>query len=159
MGLLGTRFSCLIFAFLLCASARKVLHTELHTVSRTDLVDDATFANINQIQTTHIDATLELDFDNKIIKGFAILTMVAQVDFLYDIILDVKGMDVSRVTLLDDRDLTFQVTQPNPELGDALKIFLADPMSKGKSVDVVVYFMTNQDQTASSWVEAANTPG
>ena len=106
-----------------------------------------------------MDAYLELDFDKKVITGFNILTLVSQVDFLYDIILDIKGMDISKVTKIDDEEVTFTVSKTNPELGDSLHVFLNTPINKGKSIDLIVYFTTNTKQTATSWVDAVNTPG
>jgi hypothetical protein len=40
--------------------------------------------------------------------------MIAQVDFLYDILLDIKGMDISRVTNINDDEITFSVKEQNP---------------------------------------------
>jgi leukotriene-A4 hydrolase len=38
-----------------------------------------------------------------------------------------------------------------------LHIFLTNPINKGKAIDVVVYFSTNEKQTAASWVPTENT--
>ena len=84
--------------------------------------------------------------------------MVSQVDFLYDIYLDLNGMEISRVTLIDETELTYRVTQVNPNIGDALHIFLINPLNKGKSIDIVVYYQTNEKQTATSWNPKENTP-
>lgn len=62
---------------------------------------------MNQVQTKHMDLTIRLDFDTSSISGLAILTMVSQVDYLYDIVLDLKGIEVSRVTNLNDEDIAF----------------------------------------------------
>jgi len=77
------------------------------------------------------------------IKGVAIITMVSQIDYLYDIILDLKGIDVQRVTNLNDEDISFIVKQQNPALGDSLNIYLSSPLMKNKVIDVVVYYSTN----------------
>jgi len=69
--------------------------------------------------------------------------MTSQVDFLYDIVLDFKGMNILRVTNILDEDLSFKTTDDNPAIGSALRIFLAKPLMKSKSIDIVVYYETN----------------
>jgi len=66
-------------------------------------------------------------------------------------------MEISRVTNINDDDLTFNVKEQNPQIGDLLHVFMTNPLNKGKSVDVVVYFKTNDKQTAISWVPLENT--
>jgi len=90
-----------------------------------------------------MDISLELDFDKSMIKGLAIITMVSQIDYLYDIVLDIKGIDVSRVTNLNDEDISFIVWEENPAIGDSLNIYLSSPLMKNKVIDIVVYYSTN----------------
>ncbi len=85
--------------------------------------------------------------------------MVSQVDFLYDVYLDFNGMNILRVTDLLDNELNFVPKQENVNIGSSLHIFLTNPLNKGKSMDIVVYYETNDKQTATSWVPAANTLG
>lgn len=85
--------------------------------------------------------------------------MTSQIDFLYDIYLDIKGMTIERVTDLLDNDLTYQTKVENVNIGSSLHVFLTNPLNKGKVIDVVIYYSTNADQTAVSWVPAENTLG
>jgi leukotriene-A4 hydrolase len=106
-----------------------------------------------------MDTTIQLDFVNKKVKGTNIISMVSQVDFLYDIYLDFNGMTIFRVTDVLDNELAFSTKQENVNIGWSLHIFLTTPLNKGKSIDIVVYYETNDKQTATSWVPAANTLG
>ena len=63
-------------------------------------------------------------------------------------------MDISKVTKIDDEEMAFTVKKTNPELGDSLHVFLIDPINKGKSIDLIVYFTTNENQTATSWIDS-----
>jgi len=63
------------------------------------------------------------------------------------------------VTNILDEDLTYVVREENKELGDSLNIYLASPLMKGKSIDIIVYYETNQKQTATVWMSAENTIG
>jgi len=66
---------------------------------------------------------------------------------------------VQRITNIFDEDLTFKADDESPELGGALRIFLPKPVMKGKTVDVVIYYETNEKQTAISWVPKEQTLG
>ena len=37
---------------------------------------------------------IELDFDKELIRGFNVITLVSQKDFMYDVYLDIKGMTI-----------------------------------------------------------------
>jgi len=71
--------------------------------------------------------------------------MVSQIDYLYDIVLDYQGMEIKRVANIFDEDISFIASEENDELGGALRIFLSNPMMKGKSIDVIVYYKTNEE--------------
>ena len=134
----------LVFGFVLflLLNARP---TSPFNLRRTDNYDDASYSNMNQIQTDHMDIFLKLDFEATQISGFNILSMTSMVDYLYSIILDTQGMEILRVTNIQDEDLSFKVTKENPNIGDALRIFLNDPLMKGRQIDVIVYYKTTAD--------------
>lgn len=73
---------------------------------------------------------MNLDFDKKQISGYNILTMTSQVDFLYDIVLDFKGMNILRVTNILDEELSFKTVEENAKIGNSLRIFLTNPLMK-----------------------------
>lgn len=85
--------------------------------------------------------------------------MVSQVDYLYDIILDIKGLNVKRVTTINDEDISFVTWEVNPAIGDSLHIFLNNPLMKQKTIDIVVYYETNEKQTATVWMPKENSIG
>ena len=76
---------------------------------------------------------------------------------MYDIYLDFKGMVIEKVTNLDESELTFTTKLENKNIGSSVHIFLTTPLNKGKTKDIVVYWKTNEEQTAVSWVPAENT--
>lgn len=86
---------------------------------------------------------MDINFATKKIEGYNILSMVSQIDYLYDVVLDFKGMNILRVTNILDEDLTFKTVDENPAIGQSLKIFLTNPLMKGKSIDIIVYYQTN----------------
>ena len=61
------------------------------------------------------------------------------------------------MTNINDEDITFRAAIENEALGGALRIFLAAPLMKGKSTDIVVYFETNEEQRAIDWIPKEDT--
>jgi hypothetical protein len=84
--------------------------------------------------------------------------MVSQKDFLYEINLDIQGIDVISITDILSNQFEFIVTTPYPVLGDKLSIILKNPVMKGKSYDIVITYETNAEQRAVSWNPKENTP-
>lgn len=66
-------------------------------------------------------------------------------------------MEIKRVTNINDEDITFKATIENEALGGALRIYLPNPLMKGKTTDIVVYFETNEEQRAIDWVPKEDT--
>lgn len=83
---------------------------------------------------------MNLDFEKKQISGFNIISMTSVVDYLYDIVLDFKGMNILRVTNILDEDLSFKTTEENANIGNSLRIFLNNPLMKSKTIDIIVYY-------------------
>jgi len=73
---------------------------------------------------------MNVDFDKKQISGYNILTMTSVVDYLYDIVLDFKGMNILRVTNILDEELSFKTVEENAKIGNSLRIFLTNPLMK-----------------------------
>lgn len=87
-----------------------------------------------------MDVYMNLDFEKKQISGFNIISMTSVVDYLYDIVLDFKGMNILRVTNILDEDVSFKTTEENANIGNSLRIFLNNPLMKGKTIDIIVYY-------------------
>ena len=66
---------------------------------------------------------------------------------------------MQRITNIFGEDLPFRNEDKSLELGEALRIFLPKPVMRGKTVDVVIYYETNENQTAISWVSKEQTLG
>lgn len=106
-----------------------------------------------------MDLTLLVDFEHQRLEGFSILTVQAQKDYIYDLYLDLKGIDINSVHDIFGKSFDYQVTTPNPNHGDQLHIFFNSPLMKGKSLDIVIDYHTNSKQTAVSWLNPEQTLG
>ena len=85
--------------------------------------------------------------------------MKSFVDTLYDIILDTKGMEIFKVTNIFGEPLKYEIREGYPALGNILHIYLENAVFWDKSIDIVVYFETNENQTATSWLSKEQTLG
>lgn len=97
-----------------------------------DLHDDATYANLDCVHTTHLDLFLNLDFNKKMMIGTNTLTMEVQHDGVDQVILDTRGLDIRRVIDQDGIELQFSVSTPNVNHGSALAIKLNTLGKKGQ---------------------------
>ncbi len=114
---------------------------------------------MNEIQQTHADITLTLDFEKKRIDGHAIITFQAQRDFVYDLLVDIQGIDLNSVHDIFGTTFETDVKTPNAALGSQLHVFFNAPLMKGKSIDVVFDYHTISTQKAVSWLNPEQTQG
>lgn len=68
-----------------------------YAISDDARVDNATFANTEEVITEHFHLDLELDFDTKIANGSNTLTMLSLVDGLTTVVLDVRALEIYNV--------------------------------------------------------------
>ena len=92
--------------------------------------DESTYANIDDIITTHFHLDLTVDFNVKKLYGIITLNMKTLKD-TENIILDCQGVDVSGILDGNGNTLNFKVTTPNEELGSALNIIPASTIPAG----------------------------
>ena len=61
------------------------------------LYDPSSYANINDVQTTHLHLDLTVDFTKKVLSGSVTLDLVAVVSDVSNVILDTRYVDVRSV--------------------------------------------------------------
>ena len=103
-------------------------------------LDKASFSNLNQITTKHIDIDLQIDLEQRIIKGEVNLVLQSLIflniskvlestQFIY---LDTKFLNITRVQI-NNQDAPFEIlkfTEHQNNLGDQLKIHLKEIFEK-----------------------------
>ncbi len=87
------------------------------------------------------------------------MTVQAQKDYIYDLYLDIKGIDINSIHDIFGKAFDYQVTTPNKAHGDQLHIFFSSPLMKSKTLDIVIDYHTNSQQTAISWLTPEQTEG
>lgn len=60
--------------------------------------DPSTSSNVNEVQTTHLELSLKVDFEHKILDGTVTLSLIALADNINKVILDTRNLEVKSVS-------------------------------------------------------------
>jgi leukotriene-A4 hydrolase len=121
-------------------------------------LDPYSHSNSGQIVTDHFDLRLDLDFENKVIRGEQKLKMRTIAMFTREAVLDIKGIDVSEV-YFDDTPVTFKIQETKPEIGQALRISTPFRLLSGSEFELTIKYTTSTTASALSWLESNQTEG
>lgn len=139
-------------------------------------VDNSTYANAYEIHTTHFHLDWEVDFTNKQLIG----SVTHDLEVLQDtdhVIFDSWLINIESAELvpadsaktlmnhglekavLDGTPLSWENDIYNPLIGDALTIYFNDVQKAGTTVSVRIYYTTQPEAQAFSWMEPSQTAG
>jgi len=142
-------------------------------VPQPSLLDNSTYANVDDIKQNHLHLNFDIDFDTQTYQGAITLDLHADntVDF---ITLDTWYLDIQRVkwnlpfeakrlkdggvASEDGYELNWKVTTPNSVIGSVLSIAVPRVYG-GSDSSLTVYFATTENSMAMSWLTAAQTAG
>ena len=116
-----------------------------------DAVDDRTFAKPAEARVTHIDLDLDLDFEQQMVSGNAMLDVLAEkgVD---TIILDHDGYDVATVTDADGKPLDYTIGETVEGKGAPFEITMGDARE-------ITIGYSAKDADALQWLSPEQTAG
>jgi len=111
-----------------------------------------------------LSLNVAVDFERRKLTGsveYKLQIIKDGVDHFY---LDMKGIDVSRVDLLfvHEREhlwteIEYEIHEPNPDIGQALLILIPEPIAIKNTINVRVFYSTNENSTAINWLTADQT--
>ena len=142
------------FLFFGCGSNSTESETPENTSFNTDTEDFHSFANFNEVRSTHLHLDINVDFDNKIISGVASHTIEnSGVD---TIIFDVKQLKIEKITLgdLDGNETFFRLGEHSDVLGQPLYVAIKSDTKK-----VNIYYSTTDKTEAIDWLSPNLTAG
>lgn len=116
-------------------------------------VDVHSYAKPNTARVRHIDLNLTADFKAKVLKGTAALTLETDAS-ARQVILDIKALDILRVTDASGAPLKFSIGKADAVKGSPLIIELPQGAQK-----VIVTYQTTADTEALQWLEPSQTAG
>ena len=144
-------FSLLI----LVSSCTRVNNIKSDSVDTIEIVNDNhSYANIDEIKTTHLNLELDVNFENKTIYGVARHEMS---DHNCDTaIFDIKGLEIKKVTLgaTKEKETNYVIGKNDELLGQPLKIAI-EPKTKY----INIYYQTTSETEALDWLSPELTAG
>jgi leukotriene A-4 hydrolase/aminopeptidase len=117
------------------------------------LTDPHSFSIPAQVRVTHLRWTAAVDFASKTIKATATWEIKAT-SGEDRIILDTKGLSISKVTIGENKTTEFQLSEPDSLLGQALTIMI-DPDTKVVNIE----YQTTPGAEALQWLQPSQTAG
>ncbi len=116
--------------------------------------DTHSYANAMEAKVTHLDWQAEVDFENKVIKAIAELSIDVQPG-TNRLILDTKNLNISKITLDEEpAEVTFSLGNENEILGSPLTINI-NPSTK----KVIIHYQTGPNAEALQWLNPKQAGG
>ncbi len=128
--------------------------TEAPAKETTDADHDShSYAKPDEVEVTHLDLDLNVDFEQKILAGRVDLQFERKQNNAQTLVLDTKALTIKRV-FAGETELTFNLAEADPVLGAALEIQLPET---GNSVSVE--YQTDPGASGVQWLSPVQTAG
>ena len=95
-------------------------------------MDTHTFSKPQEVQMTHLDLDIEVDFEQKIIKGLATLTLENK-NNASKVYFDSRDLSIEKVTYEDGTEANFSLSEAVETHGQALEI---DILPENKKITI-----------------------
>lgn len=119
-----------------------------------DKISNHSYSNYQEVVIQHLDLTLNVLFEKKEIIGIADLTLEKLDSSANSVILDIKALEIDKVTDADGLALEYSIGKEDEILGSSLTIQLP---KKGNNVRV--HYKTTGASEALQWQEPEQTLG
>lgn len=120
--------------------------------------DFHSYSNPQEIRVRHLDLDWDVDFEQKILKGTAILIFERIAQKSSVLILDTRALNISKVEASADgksfNDTEFSLDSPDPVLGAALTIRLPESATR-----VRIHYATSAGASGLQWLGPQQTAG
>ena len=119
------------------------------------VADPHSFANPDRVLTTHLDWDVDVDFDEKIIRGTATLSIERVEPDADEMVLDTRALSINAVRGLPSGEArTFTLEEEDPALGSALRIEIGEG-----DTAIAVDYQTSPEASGLQWLDPVQTAG
>ena len=127
-------------------------------------IDPSTYANIEEVRSTHLSLDLNVDFNTTTLSGSIVHNMTIMADNVQSVFFDSVSLNISRVQFVTEdisTDMNYTISFPNSNLGGAVEVYFAETLPKGHQIQIKIDFANNTDagNTAISWLTKEQTAG
>ncbi|TNM91453.1 hypothetical protein fugu_019833 [Takifugu bimaculatus] len=122
------------------------------------MADPCSFSSFNRCVTKHLNLTLHVDFDSRVIRGRVALTVEALQDRFSALTLDTKDLKIISVSA-HGQAAQFTMGPKHSFKGTPLDVTLPFDLSRGQHVIVEVTYETSPSATALQWLTPEQTAG
>ena len=122
--------------------------------------DYFTFANTEQFVTEHLALDLDVDFETREFRGYAMLTMRRLDAAATELILDTRDLEIASAAILmgeNSAPAEFRFGEADDLLGKPLIVTL--PSNTGERFELVLEYSTSPTSTALQWLPPELTAG
>ena len=117
--------------------------------------DMHSYANIDEVQMTHVYLNLNVNFERKVLDGYTDLTLAHVRPNSTRLVLDTKGLNIKSVQIFEGdqlKDAPYTLGKKDKTLGSALTIQIAADTTK-----VRIAYETTADSDGLSWASPEQT--
>ncbi len=122
------------------------------------IVDPHSYANTDAFITQRIALDLTVDFEHRVLRGSAELTLSRVNGGADTLVLDTRDLDISAVETAERegayRSTSYSMDQRDPILGSALRITMPQQATR-----VRIYYATRPEASGLQWLTPAQTAG
>ena len=122
-------------------------------------LDESSFANIDEVKVEHFDLKLNIDFNSKIFVGTQQLTFRTQEFNVKTIYLDIEDLKIKNVTDSSETIMPFEIENPNPKIGQRLKITIPAKWIIYETFTLNIDYETSPTASAVTWLTKEQTSG
>ncbi len=146
-------FGLIIFLLCNCQYEKSDSKAE-KTMEKFEIDDVHSFGNVNEVKVTHLNWKADIDFENQIIRAVAKLSVAVEPG-ASTLILDTKGLNISKITLDNDpAEVTFSLGDRDEILGSPLTININQ-----STKNVTIHYATGEKAEALQWLSPKQAGG
>ena len=128
--------------------------TSVANAAMNNTIDTSTYANIEQVHSTHLELNFEVDFAREVFEGSVTHWMNISDAAVTSVFFDAAGLTVSKTQFMlmaenqTWMDATFAMTTPNANLGDAIEVTIPTiegvTLKVGDTIMIKMTYVTNE---------------